>query len=139
MHTHNHERPAMAREYFPDLPEANRNKRPASQDAPHPHPLDERTAGAHSPLPPPVSAAAHLPAGRCRVKGCIYPATEVQTGMCLCHCHQEEEPQFFESRQPSLRLQEAAIYGVSTEDEDLRIRQRRERTALRQAFLKGVA
>jgi hypothetical protein len=140
MYPHNHERPAMASEFFQEIDEAARAQRAAAQEAPRPRPLDESAAGAHPSGPPPPNPADFIPSGaRCKVKGCVYPATEVEAGMCLCHANMEDEPQFFHTRQPSLRLLEAGIYGMTTEDEDFRIRLLENRIALRKIFLKGVA
>jgi hypothetical protein len=137
---HHHERPAMARRFFPDTDQASRREPTEGQEAPRPRPLDENSAGAHPSGPPPPSLAlAILLGARCKVKGCIYPATEVEAGMCLCHFHMELEPKFFQSRQPSLRMLEIAKYGMTTEWEDDRIRQRRQALELRRAFLKGMA
>jgi len=140
MHTNNHERPAMARKLFQDSAGAGPPDPAVEQKAPRSRPLDRNAAAAHlcgapAPLPPTVMASGP----RCKVKGCIYPATELEAGLCLGHFCQDTEPQFFHSRQPSLRLLEAAVYGIATEDEERRIRLARRRTALRQAFLKGVS
>ena len=140
IHTINHEQPAMARRFFHAAAEASRRDHERGSQAPRPRPLDANATGAHPSGPPPPSLAlADLLGACCKVKGCIYPATEVETGMCLCHSLQEEEPQFFQSRQPSLRMLEIAKYGLTTEDEDTRIRQRRQSVAFRAAFLKGMA
>ncbi|HEV2351031.1 MAG TPA: hypothetical protein VG028_14415 [Terriglobia bacterium] len=140
IHTHNHEQPAMASKFFPDMAEASRSQRARAKEAPRPRPLDENAAGAHPSGPPPPGLPAGLaPGARCKVKGCIYPATQAEAGMCLCHFHQEEEPRFFQSRQPSLRMLEIARYGLTTEDEDNRLRRKRQAMELRQAFLKGMA
>lgn len=140
IHPHNHERHAMARRFFPGVSHVSRGELARGNEAPRPRPLDGNATGAHPSGPPPPSLAlANLLGARCKVKGCIYPATEVEAGMCLCHFYQEEEPQFFQSRQPSLRMLEIAKYGLTTEDEDTRIRLRHESVALRAAFLKGMA
>jgi hypothetical protein len=140
MPTHNHERTAMASKLFLDTEEVKPPHRAAAQPAPRLRPLDQNAEGAHHSGPPPPSSTAPIPRGtRCKIKGCIYPATEVEAGLCLCHAHMEEEPQFFQSRQPSLRLQEAAIYGLTTQNEDIRIQRLRDLMAMRQLFLKGVA
>ena len=129
MHTHNHERTAMAREIFSRLDEGHRRGHGGEAEAP-------RRDGAGAGIPAVIGGAA--PAGRCRVKGCIYPATEIELGLCIRHVHQEEEPQFFQSRQPSLRVLETAKYGMTTEHEDGRIRRKLNKIEQRQAFLKGV-
>jgi len=139
MHTNNHEPTLMASKFFPDLMEAGAEKLSRVAEAPRPRPLDENAAGAHPSGPPPPEGAAAIRDGRCKEKGCIFPATEFDSDLCLCHFLQKEEPQFFHTRQPSLRLLEIAKYGMTTEDEDTRIRRRRQAEEMRQLFLKGMA
>jgi hypothetical protein len=136
MHTNNHELPAMARKFFPKLTAPGRA---VAHEVPRAAPPHDRAAGEHRLAEQPVPPSDIASSARCSVKGCVYPATELQAGLCLRHFHQDVEPQFFHSRQPSLRLLEAALYGMPTEDEERRIRLRRHRKAMRQSFLKGVS
>ncbi len=39
--------------------------------------------------------------GRCREKGCVFPASESGSGLCLVHDRQEQEPDTFGSMQPT--------------------------------------
>jgi len=135
MPTHNHELSSMARNFFSHLTDSSGA---VTRKLPPAGPQDEITFASLA-ASPPVPPAAIDSDARCKVKGCVYPATEIKAGLCLRHFHQDTEPQFFHSRQPSLRLLEAAVYGIATEDEERRIRLLRHRAALRRSFLKGVS
>ena len=94
------------------------------------------------PFRPPSSAPLHPPgefaAGRCRVRGCVYPARP--TGMCLDHQRQAQEPRFFHSHQPTLLVLDQARFAVpEAEPENTRTQDRRRLAAAREAFLEEAA
>jgi hypothetical protein len=76
---------------------------------------------------------------RCRVKGCIFPATRLSPGKCLLHYLEECEPGFFLSCQPTMLLLDRAKFGLpDVEGDDWRARDRRRLAALREKFWEEV-
>lgn len=68
-------------------------------------------------LPPPrpptaMGATTMLFSARCRIKGCVFPASDPATGMCHSHGRQEIEPEFFQSYQPILYVLQQGKYGI---------------------------
>jgi hypothetical protein len=83
----------------------------------------------------PVTATNH----RCRVKGCVFPAAPGDTGMCLQHARQSQEPSLFRSHQPSMLLLDRAKFGLPDSDADnSRSSDRRRMAKLRENFLNGA-
>jgi hypothetical protein len=77
---------------------------------------------------------------RCKMKGCVFPASEPESGLCHCHNLQETEPRLFESLQPIFHVMEQAKFGSADSDfDDVHLRERRLRASLRKAFLEGGA
>ncbi len=69
--------------------------------------------GLPPPRPPtPVVAATLLFSPRCKMKGCVFPASDLATGMCHSHDLQEIEPELFQSFQPILYVLQQAKYGI---------------------------
>ena len=58
----------------------------------------------------PPRSAPWQPLGRCREKGCVFPAVDSQ-GRCLQHQRQWCEPVFYSSHQPSSALIEQGRFG----------------------------
>ena len=90
--------------------------------------------------PPPVSAhtVSKFVAGRCCVRGCVYPAGP--TGMCLDHQRQAQEPRFFQSHQPTMLVLDQARFGVPDSDlDDTRSHDRRRLAAAREVFWEEAA
>ena len=97
--------------------------------------------GLPPPGPPTPMAAVTPPFNpRCKMKGCVFPASDLATGMCHCHDLQESEPEFFQSYQPILYVLQQAKFGISDPSmDDGHVRQRRALVLRRKASLKGVA
>jgi len=69
--------------------------------------------GLPPPRPPtPSVKAPALLSPRCKIKGCVFPASDLATGMCHAHDLQEIEPEFFESFQPILYVLQQGKYGI---------------------------
>lgn len=77
--------------------------------------------------------------GRCKIKGCVFQVAERVRGICWIHALWEEEPEKFQTLQPTHQVLEMAKYAITTEDEDTRIRQKLRAKETRRTFLKGVA
>ena len=91
-----------------------------------------------SPLPVPAPTVSEFVAGRCRVRGCVYPAGP--TGMCLDHQRQAQEPRFFHSHQPTMLVLDQARFGApDSELDDTRSHDRRRLAAAREVFLEEAA
>ena len=90
-----------------------------------------------SPTPAPSHPGGKFVAGRCCVRGCIYPADP--TGMCLDHQRQTKEPRFFRSHQPTLLVMDQARFDVVDAGDDTRTHDRRRLAAAREAFLEEAA
>ncbi len=75
---------------------------------------------------------------RCHIRGCVFEVCEPAKGICWIHALQEKEPEKFHTLQPSHRVLEMAKYGITTEDEDTRVRQKLRAAAVRRTFLEGV-
>lgn len=130
---------------------ATKIKPPIAQATPHsflaspPHSTPGLAPG---PLPPVLAfpslrssshpARGEFAAGRCRVRGCVYPAGP--TGSCLHHQRQASEPRFFQSHQPTMLLLDRARFDVpDSEPDDTRAHDRRRLAAAREAFLEEAA
>lgn len=69
--------------------------------------------GLPPPRPPtPIVAAALLFNPRCKIKGCVFPASDLATGMCHSHDLEETEPEFFQTFQPILYVLQQGKYGI---------------------------
>ena len=120
---------------------------PLREDGPHRAPLaaatGEELEGLPLPRPPtrePAATPLYMP--RCTTRGCVFPASDLQTGRCHSHDLQESEPALFESLQPILHVLAQAKFALASQDcelEDERRLQRRLKAALRRAFLEGGA
>ena len=92
----------------------------------------------HSPLPVRAHPGGKFVAGRCCVRGCIYPAGPA--GMCLDHHRQVNEPRFFHSHQPTMLVMYQARFSVPDSDlDDTRLHDRRRLAAAREVFLEEAA
>jgi len=92
----------------------------------------------HSPLPVPSHTVGEFVAGRCCVRGCVYPSGP--TGLCLDHQRQAQEPRFFHSHQPTMLVLDQARFGVpDSELDDTRSHDRRRLAAAREVFLEEAA
>ena len=88
----------------------------------------------------PKEIAPALIGGRCRTRGCVFPARDLSTGLCRLHFLQDHEPKLFQSFQPILRVLRLARYDVIDQElANYRARQQRIQAAIREAFLRGVA
>ena len=68
--------------------------------------------GLPPPRPPtPILAASLLLNPRCKIKACVFPASDLAAGMCHFHDLQEIEPELFQSFQPILYVLQQAKYG----------------------------
>lgn len=77
---------------------------------------------------------------RSSVKGCVFPAASAQSGKCLQHDRQYQEPSLFRSHQPSMLLLDRAKFGVpDSESNDSRANDRRRLAKIREDFLDGAA
>ncbi len=90
------------------------------------------TAGGRPPKPvgPPQagSRSSVIPSARCSVRGCIFPATGGNPPRCAYHQREVNEPQMFETHQPSHLFLGKANYGLpDTEPDDSRLRARWQR------------
>jgi len=96
---------------------------------------------ATAPPPDPAETTPSSPmGGRCREKGCVFPAAPTLRQTCLYHDRQLREPKFFRSRQPTTLVLGQAIFSQpETESEDTRQRDRRRLYAQREAFLEEAA
>ena len=97
--------------------------------------------GLPPPRPPtPMVSAPLLFSLRCKIKGCVFPASNPATGMCHSHDLQEMEPEFFQSFQPILYVLQQAKFGEP--DQPVGDGQRRGPRLLiarRKAAMKGAA
>ena len=92
----------------------------------------------HSPLPIPSLTVGEFMAGRCCVRGCVYPSGPA--GLCLDHQRQAQEPRFFQSQQPTMLVMDQVRFGVPDSDPDeTRTHDRRRLAAAREAFLEEAA
>ena len=92
----------------------------------------------HSPLPVRAHTVSEFVAGRCCVRGCVYPSGP--TGLCLDHQRQAQEPRFFQSYQPTMLVMDQARFGVPDSDpDDARTHDRRRLAAAREALLEEAA
>ncbi|HUZ45574.1 MAG TPA: hypothetical protein VMW54_02935 [Terriglobia bacterium] len=57
-----------------------------------------------------------FPTHRCEERGCVFPAASAQSGKCVYHERQMEEPALFRSQQPSHLLLDPAR-GMPTDEE----------------------
>ncbi|MEJ2008345.1 MAG: hypothetical protein P8Z30_09370 [Acidobacteriota bacterium] len=72
---------------------------------------------------------------RCSEKGCVFPATSPDSGKCVYHTRQEEEPVLFRSHQPTGMLLDPARVGPANQDYDgSRKRDRRRMAAIWEQF-----
>lgn len=79
--------------------------------------------------------ASVFPTPRCSEKGCVFPASSVDSGKCSYHMHQMEEPVLFCSHQPTGLLLDPARTAPAEKDYDgSRKRDRRRMTALWEEF-----
>jgi hypothetical protein len=75
-----------------------------------------------SPAPPraaePLSARRAASRGwpRCSERGCVFPASLADSGMCLYHHRLQSEPQLFRSYQPTRLVVEQAQHAVQAAD-----------------------
>ena len=76
---------------------------------------------------------------RCKVKGCVFESADGAQGICWIHALWENEPEKFQTLQPTRHVLEMAKYAITTEDEDTHIRQKLRAKATRRAFLEGAA
>jgi hypothetical protein len=75
--------------------------------------------GLPPPRPPtPIVAAALLLNPRCKIRGCVFPASDLATGMCHSHDLQEIEPELFQSFQPVLYVLQQGRYGIPEQSFD---------------------
>ena len=92
----------------------------------------------HFPSPAPCHPVGRCVAGRCGVRGCIFPAGS--TGMCLDHHRQAHEPCFFHSHQPTMLVMDQARFDVpDSAPDNTRTHDRRRLAAARAAFLEEAA
>lgn len=93
--------------------------------------------------PRPTERVASLPVTpQCDEKGCVFPASGPGGRKCLVHDREKNEPEHFESFQPTVLLLDRAKYGLpdpETEPDDYRARDRHRQASEREAFFEGVA
>src|SRR5579859_4801928 len=96
--------------------------------------------GLPPPRPPtPMVAAPLLFSLRCKIKGCVFPASDPATGMCHSHGRQEIEPEFFQSYQPILYVLQQAKFDISNQPSDDERGERRLRVLRHKTAMKGAA
>lgn len=79
--------------------------------------------------------AVTFPRSRCSEKGCVFPASSVNSGKCSYHMHQQEEPVLFCSHQPTgLLLDPTRTEGAEKEYDGNRRRDRRRMAAIWEQF-----
>lgn len=72
---------------------------------------------------------------RCSEKGCVFPAASFESGKCVYHTRQQEEPVLFRSHQPTgLFLDPSRTGPADREYEGSRRRDRRRMAALWEEF-----
>jgi len=72
---------------------------------------------------------------RCSEKGCVFPAASPDSGKCVYHTRQQEEPVLFRSHQPTGLFLDPARMGPSEREYDgSRKRDRRRMAALWEQF-----
>lgn len=72
---------------------------------------------------------------RCAEKGCVFPASSPNSGKCVYHTRQEEEPVLFRSHQPTgLFLDPARMSPADQEYDGSRKRDRRRMAVLWEQF-----
>jgi len=68
------------------------------------------------PLPrPPTHGYVTIPflGPRCKIKGCVFPQSELAEGRCHFHDLEDREPALFESAQPILQVLSQAKFGLA--------------------------
>lgn len=96
--------------------------------------------GLPPPRPPtPGVTAPLLFSPRCKIKGCVFPASDLATGMCHSHDLEETEPEFFQTFQPILYVLQQAKYGIPDQSFEDQRGERRLRVAHHKASMKGAA
>ena len=76
-----------------------------------------------------------FPTPRCSEKGCVFPASSLDSGKCSYHMHQEEEPVLFCSHQPTgLLLDPTRTAPAEKEYDGSRKRDRRRMAAIWEQF-----
>jgi hypothetical protein len=68
--------------------------------------------------PPRLQLVPAEKSSRCSVKGCVFPARFDHSGSCSYHYLQRQEPNLFESRQPTVLLLDQAKFALPREQAD---------------------
>ena len=105
--SHTHSRDQLTSVRFPNAP----SRDIAAQPAKHHNLSFNTTSGSR---PQDISFSTR----RCEERGCVFPAASVQSGKCVYHERQMEEPTLFRSQQPSHLLLDPARAMPTDEEYD---------------------
>ena len=90
------------------------SRRNKPEHSPHFAPQSGKLNGIPLPRPPTLTYVTIPFVGpRCRVKGCVFPESELAEGRCHFHDLEDKEPALFESVQPILQVLSQAKFGLA--------------------------